>query len=752
MAKGQRAGFRVARGTARNTTLKSAEDARRAVLLHQEGRFAEAAEFYASALKRDPANARTRHMLGLCLANCGRLDEAEAALRLAASRLPDDADVAAGLGDVLAQKSGAAEEAMACYERALALKPAHRAARTGLSRLLAVGGSVERLRRQAAEIPDDADTALALGLAMIAAGEDPALAVSQWVQAARRGILTAEQLRTEGGLAHSRVRMVEALALFQAAVAVNPSDAPVHCNIGALLLDMHRLREAAEALQKAFALDPNHALTLLNMAVLYAKDDRYSEALDYYRRTLRIAPGIAAALLGAIKMSQHICQWGGIPGWEAELSRALARGDAENLDPFVLLACNVTPTEHLLAGRIYAQQCRVAPSDRLPPPPPAVPGRRIRIGYLSNDFYGHATAFLAAGMFEQHDRETFETFAYSFSPDDGSSMRRRIEKAFDHFVEIGHLSDGDAARRIREDGIDILVDLKGYTKGCRTQIMVLRPAPVQVNYLGYPGTMGADFIDYVIGDPVVTPFSAAAGFDEKIVQLPDCYQPNDRRREVAETPPTRAECGLPEGAFVFCCFNNTYKITPEMFAAWLRLLDQVPGSVLWLFEANPTARDNLAYEAASRGIEPERLIFAPLVGQGLHLARYAHADLFLDTRPYNAHTTASDALWAGVPVVTLPGDSFPARVAASLLRAVGLPELVTASIEEYEALALALARDPDRRAALRARLREAREHAPLFDTAAFTSGIEAAYKRMHALRCASKPPEAFAVPRAEKGN
>ncbi|MFG1432392.1 tetratricopeptide repeat protein [Xanthobacter sp. V2C-8] len=752
MAKGQRAGFRMARGTARNTTLKSAEDARRAVLLHQEGRFAEAAEFYASALKRDPANARTRHMLGLCLANCGRLDEAEASLRLAASRLPDDADVAAGLGDVLAQKSGAAEEAMACYERALALKPAHRAARTGLSRLLAVGGSVERLRRQAAEIPDDADTALALGLAMIAAGEDPALAVSQWVQAARRGILTAEQLRTEGGLAHSRVRMVEALALFQAAVAVNPSDAPVHCNIGALLLDMHRPREAAEALQKAFALDPNHALTLLNMAVLYAKADRYSEALDYYRRTLRINPGIAAALLGAIKMSQHICQWGGISGWEAELSRALARGDAENLDPFALLACNVTPEEHLLAGRIYARQCRVASSDRLPPPPPAVPGRRIRIGYLSNDFYGHATAFLAAGMFEQHDRAAFETFAYSFSPDDGSSMRRRIEKAFDHFVEIGHLSDGDAARRIREDGIDILVDLKGYTKGCRTQIMVLRPAPVQVNYLGYPGTMGADFIDYVIGDAVVTPFSAAAGFDEKIVQLPDCYQPNDSRREVAKIPPTRAECGLPEDAFVFCCFNNTYKITSETFTLWLRLLDQVPGSVLWLFEANPLARDALFYEAASRGIEPERLIFAPPLKQDWHIARYVHADLFLDTLPVNAHTTASDALWAGVPLLTLPGDSFVARVAASLLHAVGLPELVASSLAEYEAIALVLARNPERRAALKARLREARADAPLFDTVTYTRNLEAAYKRMHALRCAGKPPEAFAVPRAEKGN
>ena len=324
-------------------------------------------------------------------------------------------------------------------------------------------------------------------------------------------------------------------------------------------------------------------------------------------------------------------------------------------------------------------------------------------------------------------------------------MRARLVSAFEHFVDLRTVSHGDAARRIHADGIDILVDLKGYTSGARTAILAPRPAPIQVNFLGYPGTMGADFVDYVLADATVAPMADQPQYAEKIVHLPDCYQPNDRMRAIAEPAPTRAQCGLPERGFVFCSFNNSQKLTPGFFAIWMRLLKAVPGSVLWLLGTGATIEANLRREAHSRGVAPERLVFAPMIGLAEHLARYRHADLFLDTLPYNGHTTASDALWAGVPVLTCAGPTFAGRVAASLLKAVGLRELTTASAGEYEALALRLATEPALLTGLRRRLAANRATAPLFDAARFARGIEAAYARMWEIWRAGRPPEPFAV-------
>jgi hypothetical protein len=354
---------------------------------------------------------------------------------------------------------------------------------------------------------------------------------------------------------------------------------------------------------------------------------------------------------------------------------------------------------------------------------------RVRIGYLSSDFHEHATSRLVAEMIERHDRSRFEVTLYSFGIDDASAMRRRMIGAGERFVDLREASSRAMADRIRADGIDILVDLKGYTFGARTAVFAYRPAPIQVNFLGFPGSLGAAFYDYVVTDPVVTPQSAAADYDEKFAFLPDCYQPNDSQRAVGAVP-TRASCGLPEQGFVFCCFNNTYKITPDLFDRWCSLLRQVEGSVLWLLDANLQAKESLLREGAARGIAPERFVFAPKLASEEHLARLTLADLVLDTLPYNAHTTASDALWVGVPVVTCPGQTFAARVAASLLTAVGLTETIAASLDHYEAIALRLARDPAGLAALKARLAQARTASALFDSGRFAANLESLYQRM----------------------
>ncbi|WP_051357008.1 tetratricopeptide repeat protein [Azorhizobium doebereinerae] len=730
-------------GTPAGGQMKSAQDALRAGSLHQAGDHAGAAKLYASSLKRDPRNAGVQHMHGLCLRQLGRLPEAKASLRAAATLRPQDAAIQADLGTVLLQMGDTAA-AQAAFEQALKLQPGHAAAQVGLARLAAHDGTLDALRLAVAQQPANGEAALELGCAILANDGDPDAAAEVWAQAFQRGALSAERMGLAGVNAYEQGRDRESMALLKVASSLRPDIAALHANLGLLLLDKRRHKEAVEVLGKALAIDPNHVGALLNLGSVFVDGKRFAEALTYYRRAIAAEPDNVVARLGAANAGRQICQWRNVEADEAELGRLLAATDMR-IGPFILLSSHVSTAVHLHAARVWARGVRLEQKDKLPPAPPADPARRIRIGYLSSDFHHHATAFLAVEMFERHDRAKFEVFAYSHSPDDKSAMRQRVIEAFDHFVEVGDMTNAEAARRIRADGIDILVDLKGYTLGCRTEIMALRPAPVQVNYLGYPGTMGADFIDYIIGDRVVTPLDHAGDYDEKIVQLPGAYQPNDSRRAIAESVPDRAACGLPESGFVFCCFNNTYKITPAVFAVWMRLLEAVPGSVLWLFEANATARDNLAYEAASAGLDPERIIFAPKLDLADHLARHAHADLFLDTLPYNAHTTASDALWAGVPVVTCAGESFASRVAASLLTAVGLPELVTTSLADYEALALALAQDPARLAALKARLAAARATAPLFDAAAYTAGIETAYERMHALRSAGKAPEAIVV-------
>ena len=370
---------------------------------------------------------------------------------------------------------------------------------------------------------------------------------------------------------------------------------------------------------------------------------------------------------------------------------------------------------------------------------------RIRIGYFSADFRNHPVGRLAVGLLEAHDKSHFTTLALSSGPDDGSELRRRTKSAVDDFVDVRNRSDADVAALIRRREIDIVVDLTGFTLAGRFGVLARRAAPIQVNFLGYPATMGADWIDYIIADRTIIPAEHFQFYGERVVWLPDTYQANDDKSGIAERVPTRAECCLPETGFVFCCFNNTFKINPQIFDVWMRLLAATANSVLWLLGTNPIAERNLRREAERRGIAAERLIFAPRLAVADHLARHRRADLFLDTLPYNAPTTASDALWAGLPLVTCQGDTFAGRVAASLLNAIGLPELITASLEEYEALALKLARDPALLGAMKEKLRRNRDTYPLFDTARFARHIESAYETMWQAHQDGRAPAAFAV-------
>jgi protein O-GlcNAc transferase len=409
-----------------------------------------------------------------------------------------------------------------------------------------------------------------------------------------------------------------------------------------------------------------------------------------------------------------------------------------------MLAISASPAVQLRAAEIFtADQC--PPAERSIWRGEIYRHDRIRIAYLSADFQNHPTAYLAAGWFEAHDRSRFETIAVSFGPDTNDDMRQRLRGVFERFIDAQSLTNRQIAERLRALEIDIAVDLKGYTTNSRAGIFALRPAPIQVGYLGYPGTMAASYMDYILADEVVIPSDHAPFYTEKIVWLPGTYQVNDRARRISDQTPSRAELSLPDEGFVFCCFNNSYKIRPAIFDIWMRLLRQVEGSVLWLFEENGSAAQNLRLEAERRGVAPERLVFAPHVPAAEHLARHRHADLTLDTLPYNAHTTASDSLWAGVPVLTCLGTTFAGRVAASLLKAIGLPELITTSLEDYEALALRIAREPDLRAALKQKLARNRDTFPLFDTARFTRHTEAAYTTMWERHQRGEPPQSFAV-------
>jgi len=519
-------------------------------------------------------------------------------------------------------------------------------------------------------------------------------------------------------------KLDDALLSYERAVALAPNHVNALTNRAIALHDLRRLDQAFMASEAALAAQPDFAEALYVRGNILRDLGRLPEAQSSYERALQKAPQHPLALNGLAQVSAVLCDWAKTASLLPRLKSDVQAGRAV-IQPFVLMGYSEDAALLRRCAETYVH--RVAPVQ-----PPLYDGKpyrhdRIRLAYLSADFHQHPTAQLMAELFERHDRNRFEVSAFAFGPDDGSAMRHRLVKAFDSFDDVRAFSEFEIARMIRAREIDIAVDLNGHTHEARPGIFSHRPAPVQVNYLVYPGTTGAGYMDYVLADRIVLPLDQQAFFSEKIIHLPDCYQANDATRGLLPAP-SRAELGLPEQAFVFCCFNNSWKIAAPVFAIWMRLLQQVPESVLWLLDSH--ASENLRAQAASHGVDAGRLVFAPKLPPDQHLARHHAADLFLDTLPYNAHTTCSDALYAGLPVVTCYGKAFQARVAASLLKAIDLPELVTTRPEDYEALALELANNPPLLQATREKLRRNRTTTPLYDSDRFRRNIEAAYEAM----------------------
>lgn len=535
-----------------------------------------------------------------------------------------------------------------------------------------------------------------------------------------------------------------AIADFDRALSLKPNYPAAHFNRSKSLAELKRYDEALAACDKALGMKPDFAEAWFGRGFVFQQLRRPEEAAAAYARALQINPQLPLLKGNLLHQKMLCCDWAGTDRLIAEIERDLASGQL-SAEPFGWQGVAKSQRSLQRCAELYSV-ARFPANPGQPAPRRIGASGKIRIGYLSGEFRQQATSLLLVGVLEQHDRQRFDVLAIDNGWDDGSETRRRIDASVQGVINIRELSDPQAAAAIRNAGIDVLVNLNGYFGEARTRVFARRPAPIQVNYLGFPGTLGATYLDYIIADRYVIPPAHQLFYTEKVITLPNSYQANDRNKEISTRDFSRAECGLPASAMVFCCFNNAYKITPEIFDVWMRILQRVEGSVLWLLEDAPAAVANLRREAVARGVDAGRLVFAPRMPLPDHLGRHRCADLFLDTLPYGAHTTASDALWAGLPVLTCLGETFAGRVSASLLSSLSVPELIAATLADYEGMAVELAVDQDRRANIRQKLSDHRLTTPLFDTALFTRHLEAAFTAMVERHRAGLAPDHIVVP------
>ncbi len=720
----------------------------RGVALQELKRFEEALDSYTQALKIKPDYAEAHNNRGVALQELKRFEEALDSYTRALKINPDNAEAHNNRGVTL-QELKRFDEALDSFARALKIKPdyaeAHNNRGVALQELKRFDESLESFARALKIKPDYGEAHNNRGNTLRALNRvDEAL--ESFARALKIRPNNAEAHNNRGVALQELKRFDESLESFARALKIKPDYAEAHNNRGNTLRELKRVEEALDSYAHALKIKPDYAEAYNNRGVTLRELKRFDEALDSYARALNTESN-GDWLYGTwLHANMQLCNWNNFESRIADLAAKIQQAKKTTL-PFSVLALIDCLTLQRQAAETWVRE-------KYPPPRIVSPlikrrrGERIRIGYFSADYREHPVSQLTAQLFEMHDRRRFEVTGFSFGADTQDAMRKRLERGFERFIDVRSNSDQEIAQLARSMGIDIALDLGGFTQDGRPQIFALRAAPVQVGYLGYPGTLGAPYMDYLIADPTLIPAESRAHYSEQIIYLPHSYMPQDSKRRIADKIFTREELGLPQTGFVYCCFNNSYKISPGSFDGWMRILKQVPGSVLWLTQGNATAVANLRQEAQRRGVAGERLVFAPrMVSMEEHLARHRAADLFLDTLPCNAHTTASDALWAGLPILTRIGESFAARVAASLLYAIGLPELVTTTQENYESTAIELASDPSRLVEFKDRLQRNRVTMPLFDTKQFTRHLENAYLQIYERYQADLSPEHIYVTR-----
>ena len=749
--------------------------------LHRQGKLADAERCYGDVLQWQPDHFDALHLLGVIARQTRRPAEALASYDKAIALKPDYAVAHYNRGNALTDLKRPAE-ALASYDRAIVLTPdvaeahnsrgialrdlnRHAEALVSYDKAIALkpdyagvhcnrGNALRDLNRHAEALasydkaialkPDFAEAHNNRGIALRDL-KRPAEALASYDKAIALKPDVAEAHNNRGNALRDLNRLAEALASYDKAIALKPDLAEAHNNRGNALRDLNRPAEALAIYDKAIALKPDYAEAHRNRGNALTDLKLPAEALASYDKAIALKPDFEFLYGDLMHMQMTICDWSNFDTQLAQLVHKIEQAEKVS-QPFPVLAATNSPELQRKAAEIYAL-AKYPINIALPKIAKRQRHNKVRIAYVSADFRRHAMAYLIVGLIEALDRDRFDIIGISLRSEDSSEIGQRMKRAFSKFIDVSRMSDQAVVQLMRELKVDIAIDLMGYTKGNRTNIFAQRAAPVQVSHIGFSGTMGAEYIDYVIADRIVIPVEDASFFSEKIVLMPDTYWATDRKLAIAQRTPTRTEVGLPNNAFVFCCFNNSYKITPAVFDCWVKILKQVDGSVLWLFEGNAKATSNLGNEALARGVSPERLVFAKRIPPHPdHLARYRLADLFLDTLPYNAHTTTSDALWGGLPVLTCVGETFAGRVAASLLNAIGLPELITTTLEAYEQMAIDLATHPEKLAAIKLKLAENRLTTPLFDTKLFTKHIEAAYAAMYERYQAGLPPDHIVVP------